>query len=255
MTSPSHSADAVPDLGLAERWRRGRCHALRTVVPDAPAEASEDELLALAWALDPTSTLRRVFDNSRILGIGFRRYHRAGDLTLRDLSELFPTLGAPCHPAGFERVEGESAWRSTRAPCASRNTPGLCDYWRESIQGLASGLSSTACYTRVESPAHGGQACVDLLHLDPASPLRFTPPRAEDQAALEAVGELVRHIDSGASLHVLGVSEGALHYRLESSKRGCGFDIHTVFERAVQRRLPNLTVCNASPRAVLTDTN
>ncbi|MSP54818.1 MAG: hypothetical protein EXR69_04315 [Myxococcales bacterium] len=198
------------------------------------------------------ATLRRVFDTSCALGASFRRYYRV-DLTLVDVAELLPELGAPCHAPGFQRIGQEAVWRSDRAACGDGRLPGLCDHWRESSPGLAGALSTAACFTRVDAPAHGGSRCTDLLHLDPQTPLRFSAAGSAAQSAVDAAAKLVRSVHVGARLDVLGLTKGVLHYRIEPSRGGCALDTHTVFGRALRRRTPTLTVCNASPRPVLNE--
>lgn len=261
---PREGAVAPLIAGLATRWQRARCEALRTVVPDAPADADEATLLSLANARDPEASLRRVFDNSRVLGLGFRRYHGI-DLTLVDLSTVLHGLGAPCHTGGFQRVEGEPACTTAASPCAGwSQAPALCDHWRESIHGLIGGLSSTVYFTRVASPGGGGAECVDLLHVNAQSARRFAPVSMDIQVGIDAIIRWLRAIDPGAKIEFYGLVEGALHYRAEGSAKSqpacgtcatasaCGLDVHVLLERALARRFPDLRLCDASPRPVFT---
>jgi hypothetical protein len=248
----------VPEL--ARRWRSARCEALRTVVPEAPCDLDESALLRLAHSRDAEASLKRVFDNSRILGLGFCRYHGV-DLTLIDLTTLLAELGAPCHAGGFRRADDEPACRSAASPCAAGATAGWCDHWRESLHGLIGGLSSSVHFTRLQSPAHGAASCVDLLHVHADTHKRFVPVGADVEVALDEVRAKVGRIDPGAKLEFFGLVEGALHFRVQASPRsapscgtegrGCGLDLPTIVQKAVHRRFPGLAVRDASPRPVL----
>lgn len=247
-------------MDLADRWSRARCAALRAVVPEG-APTDEAGLLHLAAAHAPDAALTRVFENSRILGLGFRHTYRV-DLTLVDLGEILPALGAPCHVGGFAPVPGEPACRSTATPCrASGDGPPPCDHWRESIHGLVAGLSSSVSYTRVASAVGGASSCSDLLHVAPQSPLRFTPLPAEMQPKLATIHRLIARIDPGVRVELLGLRDGVLHYRIHpappgsaencvSASRTCGLDLGAVLLGALRRRFPTLRVADASPRAV-----
>ena len=256
-TPPSPTRD--PSVDLRARWALARVAALRGVVPEADPDLDEVELLSLAAGQDPEVALRRVFENSRTLGSGFSRHYRV-DLTLIDLAQLLPTLGAPCHRVGFVREDGEPVSRATCPPCSlAPQTPGLCAFWREATAGLVSGLSSGCCYTRVASLAGGNEQCVDLLHLDAQTPARWDPIGPELQAAIDAARRLLARLDPQAEVSFLGLIEGELYYQLRPSGTHCsapaqgqagGFDPATVLTTSIRRRFPSLSLRDASPRAV-----
>lgn len=248
---------------LAGRWKRARCEALRTLVPAADPGPDFDEaaLVASAHVVDAEAARKRVFENSRILGRGFSRYHGV-DLTLVDVAGVLAGLGAPCHSLGVHRTADEPACRSERAPCALVGTS-WCDHWRESTLGMVGGLSSTVYYTRVESPAAGGGACVDLLHTNPQTTKRFTPIAGELQLGLDAISRMIGCFDPGAKVQFFGLVEGTLHYRVEASPRsssstcgscetqGCSIDPAALAARALHHKFPGLCVADASPRPVI----
>lgn len=238
-----------PELAgeLALRWRRARRAALRTLAPELSADTPDAQLLASAWAADPEAAQRRVFDNSFTLGRGFCSTYRV-DLTLGDLTALLPRLGAPC-VAELARVEGAPAARSARSPCAECG-PAACAVWREALQGLVSGLSTTVYTSRVHSGAADGR-CADLLHLEAQSELRYAPIPPDLQPTLHRTLEKMGRIAPESRLEVLGLVEGVLHIRLHSPTSGCGLDQHHIARRLLERALPGLQVQDASPRAVL----
>ena len=281
MTTPSPTlpapAPTSPVDELARRWKLARFAALRGIVPSAPLPLEEAALVQLAAAQDADAALKAVFDNGRVLGLGFRRYYKV-DLTMVDLGDLLPALGVPCHATGFVRAGDDAAWRSQRAPCTQAPSPALCAHWRESILGLVGGISTAVRYTRCESPGTGGDACVDLLHIDPETPLRFSPVGEELQATLDAATRLVHRINPSAKLVFLGILEGALHYRLQAVRGACGscasspadadeisalagvamppgggLDVATVLQQFLLRRVPSLRLCDATPHPVFSE--
>lgn len=250
-TVAPHTPPTNPVPDLARRWGAARRAALRTLAPDAPPEADELELLRLAP--NPEEAARRVFDNSRLVGQGFRRFYGV-DLTLNDLAELLPALGLPCHAGGFAKLDGDTARRAVRSPCADgRSTPGCCAVWAEATLGLVGGLSTAVYLTRQQSPATGGDLCADLLHLDAQTPLRFEPVPESMQPALAEVTRSARRVDPGAKLEFLGLLDGALHFTLQAgADRGCGgLSVHAAVSHALSRRLPDHRFVDATPRPVL----
>lgn len=197
-------------------------------------------------ARDAAATLRRVFDNGRLLGQGFSRTHRL-DLTLPDLTAMLPLLGAPCVAGGLRREPTTQASLSIRPPCAE-SRPAWCAYWRESLHGLVNGLSSSVWYSRVASPPGGSDTCVDLLHVDPWSPLRFQPVPEDLVPLLGEVAAMLRRLSPSAGVAFLGMAEGALHVRVDDPQRT---DLGAVLTRTLARARPGLEVRDASSRSVL----
>ncbi len=250
-SAPLGASEGVPDRAawadqLDRRWAGARRAALRTIVPDHTTEATEEELLEVATAADPDAVLRRVFDNSRTLGLGFRRFHRV-DLTLVDVSELLPLLSAPCAQRGFQRSSTAIEARTDRSPCSAPR----CAYWREALHGLVSGLASAVYYSRVESLAGGSSRCVDLLHVEFQTEARYQGISESMQAPLVAAAEKVGRISPGASVTYLGLVDGELHFILHQPGSGCGLDLNHTLRRTIEKLLPGLVVHDASPRAVL----
>jgi hypothetical protein len=96
------------------------------------------------------------------------------------------------------------------------------------------------------------------------------------EPGLDAVRQLIHRINPGAKLELLGLAEGALHYRLHAARGSCascstvnradadlldlaglapasggGLDVATVLRHALKRRFPNLVLRDASPRPVM----
>lgn len=241
--------DGVDDL--ASRWARARRAAASAIVGPARAEAAEPELLACAAEVDEVELHRRLFENGARLGEGYRRFHRK-TLTLAELPEVLPALGVACLQGSWELAPAEHrALRLIRPPCREACDARHCDAWREAIDGLVVGLTDGARHTRVASRGHGQPECVDVLTMDPESPLRWGELPEAIVPELEAVQRFVRMF-KGADVQFLGVSEGVLLYRLDTT--GCGDlrgNAREMVEQTLAKKLPHLTARELSPRPVL----
>lgn len=241
--------DGVDDL--AARWARSRRAAVAALVGPVREDADEHETLACAAEVDEVELHRRLFENGARLGEGYRRFHRH-TVTLDELPELLPALGVRCLEGEWERAPAEHrAVRLVRPPCVERCDARRCDAWREAIDGLVVGLTDGARHTRVASRGHGQATCVDVVTTDPESPLRWGELPDDVVPELEAVRRFVR-LFKGADVHFLGVSEGVLLYRLDTS--GCGDlrgNARQVVEETLTKKLPHLQVRELSPRPVL----
>lgn len=253
--SRTDARTAVPALeeraaDLADRWRRARRAALRSLLTEAGDDEDEVALLTRALAVDAAETYRRVFDNSLRLGQGFARYFGA-ELPLGALPDLLSALGSPCLQGDWRGHDEEPALLLSREGCAS---VGACDFWREAIDGLVLGVTGGIRHARHVSRGHGGAACVDVLYLDPESSLRFGEIPETMREGLERVRATARRFDSRVDVTFLGVSEGVLLYQLV--KNGCSteLDVKSVVESGLRKRFPDLALREISPRPVLEPT-
>lgn len=252
-------------VDLAGRWRRARHDALLAVFAEHPASKPElagdpgdEALLRRALALDVDLALRKVFDNSRRLGEGFRRFY-GRSLELPELPMALGILGqtdAACLAGSFTTADDEPALELTRDGCqwADHGAP-ACNWWREAINGLILGLTGDLRHARHASRGHGDPCCVDAIHADPESRRRFGPIPDDLRQGLADVARMVVSFDSTARVEFLGVSEGVLYYQLPAS---CGVDRSRIrpqplLERGVQRRFPQLALREVTPRSVLTE--
>lgn len=260
MSPAHHAADAHHELhphpeaigaagraqDLAARWQRARLSALRAVVGEA-AQGSEAELLACALEVDPAQTFTRVFDNSARLGAGFKRHFREHH-TLATLPALLGALGVPCLRGAWRTTSGAALLE--RPPCAATQGAGVCDWWREAIDGLVAGLSDEARHARHRSLGHGDGACLDVLYDDPEGTARFGPLPPEVEQAAQPIARLVRRLAAGVTLELLGVSEGVLLYRLQGQGGAAPAPARALVEGALAQKLPGLHFKELSPRAV-----
>lgn len=247
----SPSADELVEL--AARWRRARLSALDASPATEPGEA----LARLATSPDELQpALRRLFDHSRRLGEGFVRF-RGAPVPPEALPAVLPALGLPCLQGRWEAIEEEPGFRLERPPCRSGAGAAFCDHAREAIDGLVLGMTDGVRHARHESAGHGSARCVDVLYADPQSSLRHGPVPPEHGPALALVQEQVARFKRGASLKILGVREGELHYELSdpAARRdgcgGCGDLLPRFAESALRSHLPTLHPRELSPRPVL----
>lgn len=237
---------------LAERWSRARRAALASVLGlsrEEVARAEESVLVAVAGESAPEELFRRVFENSLRLGKGFARHH-GGVVGLEELPGALGRLGVPCLRGAWRRAEDEPAEFLEREPCQPGATAIGCDYWREACDGLVLGLSGGIRHTRHASAGHGDARCLDVLYVDPESPLRFGLLPDELREALEPTRRLIQRFRGGGEVRFLGVSEGVLLYQLSADCAGKTV-LRELVERCVRRRFPHLTPREMSPRGVL----
>jgi hypothetical protein len=237
---------------LAQRWRRARCAALCRTLGQPARDQEEQALLARALLAqtDLEPLMRRVFEHSLGLGRGFSRFYGT-ELELLDLPRALPLLGGPCLKRTCAPANGEAALRLWSEGCpVQRLGPVGCDFYREALAGLLLGLTGNLLLSRHASRGHGDRDCVDVVHEDPESPVRFGPIAPELQAGLLEIAQTVRLFDSSAAVEFLGVSEGVLHYRCRQGAQR-ELSLRSLVERGARRRFPKLELCEVSARPVL----
>lgn len=241
--------DADQARELSRRWSGARLSALRFVL-GAEVVGPERALVEAACEVAPVETMRRVFENSQKLGLGFSRL-RGQPLTRAELPQWLSALESPCLAGAWRGDAPEAVLFLERRPCAEDASPAFCDYWREAIDGLASGLGPEHRHTRHSSRGRGGESCVDVLYSDPEHPVRFGVLPEQLVRSLEGLRRLVAAFRGGASIEFLGVSENVLLYRLASE--GCAgppVGLRAVVDEALRKKLPALRFKELSPRSV-----
>lgn len=234
-------------IDLGDRWRRARDAALRSVLS---AGTTPSGLLAAALKSAPDEAHRRVFDNSLQLGQGFARTFKV-ELTLEQLRDALGSLGVPCLHGTVSECEGEEAFYLERGGCANAALgPAACDFFREAISGLVLGITGGIRHARHESVGRGHARCLDLLHVDPESPLRFGAIPEELHSALERARRIARAFDSTIEVTFLGLSEGVLIYRIDRRGSQSNVSVTALVERTVRREHPALALMEISPRSV-----
>jgi hypothetical protein len=257
MTTPSTATSLLDESAvieeLAVRWQHARRAALLKCLPASVVEqaAAMTELQLLRGALaggDTPAVLRAVFDNSLALGRSFRQ-HKRTVLSIDALPVLLPQLRSVCAHGVFQRSERGDGFLLVRPPCAEhRADPSECDVWREAIDGLVLGLTRTVLCSRHSSRAVGDEPCVDAFHVE-GSALRYGAITDAVRAEVERAMRLVRAFDAAAEITLLGMLDGLLHYRV-AARLDNQLNVQRSFERAVNKRLPQLGLREVSPRPV-----
>ena len=251
-TLPVDAAD------LADRWRRARLAALRSLVAWEP-EADELTLLGRLTTAedsheDPVSESEEAVDravliNSYRLGQSLRRY-LGRPLTLEEVAELLPRLGLPCVAAPFAIHEDHA--RLERVGCPQGQLEGTCDYFRDAISGLVHGLGEELHHARHRSVGHGDPQCVDVIYRDAESLHRFGAIPPSMQETLDQVVASVCRFDSRRRVRFLGLSEGVLYFQAEIAGAP-ELAVAPAVQREVARRLPTIRLVEVTPRPVLAD--
>jgi hypothetical protein len=246
--------DSLPTVtkDLATRWARARRAALlATGVTET--NLAEPEMIEAALSQDRALCLKLAFDNSRQLGLGFRRFY-AVDVPLQNLARLLPDLGAPCLQGKWQRVDAPPHFRIEREPCVwEESCTALGAFFREATDGLVLGLSSSAHFARHQSKSAGDSRCLDVLFVREAKELRYGPlPDSMEQGLAEAK-KLASTFDSQTDVEFLGVSEGVLFYSVKTSSVHPGVRIKPSLERALLRRFPQLSFVDVTPTEVSLD--
>lgn len=235
------TSGALEELG--QRWARARRAALRAVAGQVDGEADR-QLTLRAFEVDALEASRKTFDNSLVLGQQFRR--RQGPVPFAALGATLASLSSECLRGAWKAHAREPAWVLERTPCSG--CASVCDAWREALDGLVLGLSGEGRATRHRSGGHGDATCVDVIYLDPESPLRFGFIPDAMREGLDAVSRFLNGL-KGTRVRFLGVSEGVLAYELDVD--GCGGTeaVTALLTRAVAARWPDLRVRDVSPRS------
>ena len=259
---------SVPEL--THRWLLARLSAFQSNldVSGEKTAALELELLRCIETQDHDSTLRRVFDNSRKLGLSFAR-HLGLTLELSDLTWLLPEMKIPCF-SGSWKIHNSSRVLS-RGGCSALNQSSSfsCDFWREALDGFVMGVGDNERLARHRSMGHGDQECLDVLFAEEYTVPRVVSGLSQDQqvpnhrpryGAIPA--ELSEQLEptrkrleaSGVILDLEGLSEGVIYYQL-TPKKGvlCGAGgklLHDSFLKDLARIAPQIQAKDAAPLAV-----
>lgn len=257
---------------FSERWRKARVSSLVATLGNRGIEnRDEGMLLRQISTEDREHALKTVFDYSRKLGSSAARF-LGMTLEINDLAEILPSMGVSCFKNNWR--PNKAAQVLERGACESLKSSGSfgCDYWREALDGLVMGIGENERLARHRSVGHGDSECVDVLFTE-----EFAVPRvvsegqskgqtASDIRQSEKYGPVPVEITESLSnvrkrfesmkikLHLDGLSEGVLYYRLEAEEGvlcGAGGKLmHDSFLREMSARYPTLATRDSSPLAV-----
>lgn len=240
------------------RWKRARTFALQTFLQPLYHDSNfenETELLCLIPAEQQGLALRKVFDNSRKLGLSVSRFLNLS-WEIQDISDVLSQSESPCLRGHWKDTKTGKALKRNGCPLPKTLGSFVCDYWREALDGLIMGVGETERYARHASVGHGDKECVDIFYDD----------SIDVNSQKSKFGEVPENISSelkwlttflirqGVSLNLRGVSEGVLYYEFIShGKPLCGSSnraIQALLSQEVKTRFPGLALKDASPLAV-----
>ncbi|GEM_PF-678794 len=251
-----------------DKWKKARLSALKEVLGEKSAGISDEELLLKQVDTETKEkALRKVFDNSRRLGLSVAKFLGLS-WEASDLADLLPQVHVPCFSRPWRKHN--SAYVLERAGCDSYSKTGSlgCDYWREALDGLVMGVGENERLSRHRSVGHGDSECLDVLFAEEFQPPRIVsaPDPAEKktigqkfgpipEAMFESLKPIARQFESMKIKLVLeGLSEGILYYRLDAHEGvlcGAGGKLmHDSFSREMAKLYPNTAIRDVAPLAV-----
>jgi hypothetical protein len=248
---PAQTAEreAHPLDDLFDRFARARRSALTKVYegePPADEIAALVELREARWE----EALKQVYLASWRLGRGAARV-AGGPIRLAELADrLRAGHGVPCL-AGRWRAEGGSVVRESPG-CAEGVMGGarVCDWYREALDGLVSGLGQEIGFARRASLGRCGSHCEDVLFDDSAPELRLGPVPT---FVIEHVAYPVRRLaEDGIELRLLGLAENRLYVSFARKAGGCGVPrlYLDLLADHLRERFPELELRDATPRTM-----
>lgn len=237
--------------------------ALKGAGPGEP-ERTEVELLEEAFgaanaddAARGNALLRAVFDNSRKLGASLAE-SLGVTFEIQDMQSLLEAAAPPCLSGNWSIRDRARVLE--RPGCAFAASAGshACDYWREALDGLVTGLGDRERLARHACVRHGDRACVDVVFVEGSGsgPSPAWAPLPDHMAIdLQEAAEYFRR-RTGIEVELKGVNEGVLHYRFAGpTGGGCapGDVPARLFGELVHARFPGLRLLDSTPQAVLSD--
>ena len=240
------------------RWKRARLSILSKFIDrniDNHEESIEYQTL-LQCLVQPEEKqqqiLKGVFDNSRILGLSMANYYRH-EWNASEIGKLLQTSNLHCMNGKWSQGDNGNSWILNRDGCFQGKDAFICDYWRESINGLIMGLGMNVSHSRHKSVGNGDTSCKDVFYQSSLKQHRFgTVPDEIKNAVTPLISNLKT---SGISLKLYGFSECNLYYLIETKETkmcGPGGEILTdTILRKIKLILPNIKLVDMTPRAVI----
>jgi hypothetical protein len=244
----------------------GAVAAKATLPQGAPGE-EEEKLDAFLSALRPLdkerrallkdALLRKVFDNSRRLAGGLSR-SLGVTFEAEDFRDLLESIQVPCLTGRWsERPEARVLARAGCGFCPQAGAD-ACDYWREALDGLVTGLGGTERMVRQGCARRGDAECLDVIFAEAPRGNReaeaWAPvPGHMAVEIFEAAEKLGR--SAGAEVSIKGLREGVLCFEFLGATDGarCGGAGEALerFREALSGRFPGLGIMDVTPRAVM----
>lgn len=255
------------------RWLKARLSAFPAdpsgnsgITPGEASAPLEAELLErfpgfaagadAAGAEAKDALLRKVFDNSRKLALGLSK--RFGvTFEPADFQSLLAVSGIPCARGTWSaRPNARVLTRDGCSYCGAAGS-GVCDYWREAMDGLVMGLGDKERFARHGSVRHGDGECIDVFFTEAEGggkdPNAWGPLPEHMALELFEAAAWFEH-EYGVPMELKGYREGVLYYALGASTDPlcgtAGLSINRFIGR-VREIFPGLGFADATPQAVL----
>jgi hypothetical protein len=244
------------------RWRNARLSALHAaepemaIPPSQPGESPCDHEERLLESHFSERLLRGIFENSRKLALSLSR-HLGVTYELHDFQSLLAGSDIPCFQGGWRAQEKSLVLE--RPGCAFSAGSGhlACDYWREALDGLVTGLGDRERLARHACVRHGDASCLDVLFADVGGTGNGSTawgPLPEHMALdLFEASEQFRH-RTGITVELKGMNEGVLHYAFQDptdTRCGSAKSSAELFQELVRERFPGISMKDTTPQAVL----
>jgi hypothetical protein len=248
----SAPAGALDPADLLVRFAAARLAALQETLGFARPTTDERSALDSVPPEQRDALARRVYWNAWRLGRSAARAHGEVNEPER-LCALLGASGLDC-ARGTWRADGTRR-RLEREGCPTGEALGIaaCDFFREALDGLVSGLSGRLRFARLASRGHGAQSCADVVYSERDPTARSGPVPAE--VSRQFAQPIARLRVLGVSVELLGLAENRLHVEvagLHAARCGpTGLYFDLLADHLV-RHFPDLVLVDASPRAVMT---
>lgn len=200
--------------------------------------------------------LRKIFDNSRLLGMSLSK-HLGISFEVQDFQNLLEKSTIPCVQGQWESRESARVLKRSGCNFCTKSGADACDYWREALDGLVMGLGEKERLARHASLRHGDHACIDVFYSETVGPrdnlMAWGPiPEHMTESLTKICDEFKSKMKT--SIDLKGLSEGVLYFEFKSSTDNhCGgtYLLTSALQSKLLKVYPGLLVQEITPRAVL----
>ncbi|MBK9294782.1 MAG: hypothetical protein IPM57_10140 [Oligoflexia bacterium] len=244
---------------IRNRWQRAREAAYKKTFIDQKAETEYVYTLNGLGEDKFEDFLKQIFLNSRNLGLSYQK-SKGLIWEKSDFTDFVDKLGVPCLIGTWEIKT--TAHVLNRKGCEGGESIGsrYCQYWREAIDGLVTGISDEVGFVRNSSISVHDDKCVDVFYDQEPSPTESIWKNTNKWGALpenikeELVSIELKFSEMKMDLKFLGLSEKKLLYKLEPKENlTCG-SVGAIYrkqlEKLIKEKFPLFSLKDASPVAV-----
>ncbi len=196
--------------------------------------------------------LRDVFLKSRDCGLEisnkFECFFESGEiLKILNNSNLF------CFQGVINEISKNDVLTLSRNGCSNKNNPFICNYFRESADGLVMGMGESARYARHLSVGNGNELCFDVFYNSSYKKWQFGDIPDDFKKHLSKITDDL--FASDVVFTPVGINETTFFYQMVSNgKSPCGAGAQLLVklvEKSVHSYNKNLVLCDVTPRGVL----